>query len=116
MRQKSMPVKEPATQVVKNIRRATRRHFSARPRAGQEYQTRLKPGWGSPLALANKCGFVGSHLAGLRPKSSLAFLKGGGCVLGDTVRKSFDRPGSDMRHRVRSFSLGRHPGTHRGAS
>src|SRR5262249_44283137 len=29
MRQKSGPVKEPATQVVKNIRRATRRHFSA---------------------------------------------------------------------------------------
>jgi transposase len=29
MRQKSMPEKEPATQVVKNIRRATRRHFSA---------------------------------------------------------------------------------------
>src|SRR5678816_3109406 len=29
MRQKSMPVKEPATQVVKNIRRATRRHFTA---------------------------------------------------------------------------------------
>jgi transposase-like protein len=29
MRQKSGPQKEPATQVVKNIRRATRRHFSA---------------------------------------------------------------------------------------
>jgi transposase len=29
MRRKSMPEKEPATQVVKNIRRATRRHFSA---------------------------------------------------------------------------------------
>jgi transposase len=29
MRQKSMPEKERATQVVKNIRRATRRHFSA---------------------------------------------------------------------------------------
>ena len=29
MRQKSMPEKEPATQVVKNIRRATPRHFSA---------------------------------------------------------------------------------------
>jgi transposase len=29
MRQKSVPGKEPATQVVKNIRRATRRHFSA---------------------------------------------------------------------------------------
>jgi transposase len=29
MRQKSVPVKEPATQVVKNIRCATRRHFSA---------------------------------------------------------------------------------------
>src|SRR3981081_272842 len=29
MRQKSVPVKEPAAQVVKNIRRATRRHFSA---------------------------------------------------------------------------------------
>jgi transposase len=29
MRQKSVPVIEPATQVVKNIRRATRRHFSA---------------------------------------------------------------------------------------
>ena len=29
MRQKSMPGKEPAAQVVKNIRRATRRHFSA---------------------------------------------------------------------------------------
>jgi transposase-like protein len=28
MRQKSGPVKEPATQVLKNIRRATRRHFS----------------------------------------------------------------------------------------
>ena len=29
MRQKSGPVKEPATQVLKNIRRATRRHFWA---------------------------------------------------------------------------------------
>jgi transposase-like protein len=29
MRQKSGPEKEPATQVVKNIRRATRRQFSA---------------------------------------------------------------------------------------
>ena len=29
MRQKSVLGKEPATQVVKNIRRATRRHFSA---------------------------------------------------------------------------------------
>ena len=29
MGQKSGPVKEPATQVLKNIRRATRRHFSA---------------------------------------------------------------------------------------
>ena len=29
MRQKSVPAKEPAEQVVKNIRRATRRHFSA---------------------------------------------------------------------------------------
>jgi transposase len=29
MRQKSVPEKEPTTQVVKNIRRATRRHFSA---------------------------------------------------------------------------------------
>jgi transposase len=28
MRQKSVPEKEPAIQVVKNIRRATRRHFS----------------------------------------------------------------------------------------
>jgi len=29
MRQKFVPGREPATQVVKNIRRATRRHFSA---------------------------------------------------------------------------------------
>ena len=29
MRQKSGPVKEPAAQVLKSIRRATRRHFSA---------------------------------------------------------------------------------------
>ena len=29
MRQKSVPATEPAEQVVKNIRRATRRHFSA---------------------------------------------------------------------------------------
>ena len=29
MRQKSVPEKEPATQVVENIRRATRGHFSA---------------------------------------------------------------------------------------
>ena len=29
MRQKSGPVKEPSTQVLKSIRRATRRHFSA---------------------------------------------------------------------------------------
>ena len=29
MRQRSVPEKEPATLVVKNIRRATRRHFSA---------------------------------------------------------------------------------------
>ncbi len=29
MRQKSIPAKEPAEQVVKDIRRATRRHFSS---------------------------------------------------------------------------------------
>ena len=29
MRQKSMPTKEPAEEVIKGIRRATRRHFSA---------------------------------------------------------------------------------------
>src|SRR5438067_12889885 len=29
MRQKSVPVNEPATLVLKNVRRATRRHFSA---------------------------------------------------------------------------------------
>ncbi len=29
MRQKSVPTKEPAEQVIKGIRRATRRHFSA---------------------------------------------------------------------------------------
>jgi transposase len=29
MRQKSRPVKDPATQVLKTMRRATRRHFSA---------------------------------------------------------------------------------------
>ena len=29
MRQKSVPVREPAEQVMKDIRRATRRHFSA---------------------------------------------------------------------------------------
>src|SRR6201982_223474 len=29
MRQKSVPVNEPATQVLKNVRRATRRHFTA---------------------------------------------------------------------------------------
>jgi hypothetical protein len=29
MRRKSVPEKEPATLIVKNIRRATRRHFSA---------------------------------------------------------------------------------------
>jgi transposase len=29
MRQKSVPTKEPADQVIKDIRRATRRHFSA---------------------------------------------------------------------------------------
>jgi ribosomal protein L31E len=31
MRQKFVPEKEPATQAVKNIRRATRRHSSADP-------------------------------------------------------------------------------------
>src|SRR2546425_5111940 len=34
MRQKSVPEKEPATQVVKNIRRATRRLFSAEDKIG----------------------------------------------------------------------------------
>jgi transposase len=29
MKQKSVPTKEPAEQVIKGIRRATRRHFSA---------------------------------------------------------------------------------------
>jgi transposase len=29
MRQKSVPMREPATQVLKDVRRATRRHFSA---------------------------------------------------------------------------------------
>jgi hypothetical protein len=51
MRQKSVPVKEPVAQVVKNIRRATRLHFSAEdkirivlegPRRGQ-YRRALPP-------------------------------------------------------------------------
>jgi hypothetical protein len=52
MRQKSVPGKEPATQVVKNIRRATRRHFSAedkiphctgRPARRGQYRRALPP-------------------------------------------------------------------------
>jgi hypothetical protein len=37
MRQKSVPEKGPATQVVKDIRRATRRHFSA--------EDKIRIGW-----------------------------------------------------------------------
>jgi hypothetical protein len=52
MKQKSVPEKEPATQVVKNIRRATRRHFSAedkdphctgRPARRGQYRRALPP-------------------------------------------------------------------------
>ena len=47
MRQKSVPEKEPATQVVKNIRRATRRKIrsacTGRPAQGGQYRRALQP-------------------------------------------------------------------------
>jgi transposase len=56
MRQKSVPVKEPAAQVVKNVRRATRRHFSA------EDKIRIVleglPGEGSIAELCRREGIV----------------------------------------------------------
>ena len=48
MRRKSVPEKEPATQVVKNIRRATRRHFSAEDKIRIVLEGTVSPSSGLP--------------------------------------------------------------------
>jgi hypothetical protein len=64
MRRKSVPEKEPVTQVVKNIRRATRRHFSA------EDKIRIVlEGLRGEDSIAKLCRHEGMT-AGSRPKSS----------------------------------------------
>jgi hypothetical protein len=57
MRQKSGPVREPAEQVVKDIRRATRRHFSAEDKIRIVLEGLLAPSYTNVL----------SGLCGCRP-------------------------------------------------
>ena len=87
MRQKSVPEKEPATQVVKNIRRATRRHFSA------EDKIRIVPeglrGDGSIAALPPR---------GDRPEPLLPAVEAGKKRLaGDTARAATSDEVKDLR-------------------
>src|SRR5947207_8048561 len=92
MRQKSVPEKEPATQVVKNIRRATRRHFSA------EDKIRIVlEGLRGQHSIAELCRRVGIF-QNLYYRWSKDFLEAGKKRLaGDTVRAATSDEVKDLR-------------------
>jgi hypothetical protein len=66
MRQKSLPEKEPATQVVKNIRRATRRHFSAEDKIRIVLEGLRGEGRALPLPLVERLSRGGEEMTGWR--------------------------------------------------
>ena len=93
MRQKPSPTKEPAEQVVKNIRRATRRHFSA------EDKIRIVldglRGEDSIAELCRRDGIVQN----LYYRWSQEFLEAGKKRLaGDTARAATSDEVKDLRH------------------
>src|SRR4029453_16909595 len=91
MRRKSVPEKEPATQVVKNIRRATRRHFSA------EDKIRIVlEGRGGGASIAELCRREGI-VQNLYYRWSKDFLEAGKKRLaGDTARAATSDEGKDL--------------------
>src|SRR6476659_10057570 len=86
MRQKSVPVNEPATQVLKNVRRATRRHFSA--------EDKIRRGEDSIAELCRREGIVQN----LYYRWSKDFLEAGKKRLaGDTARAATSDEVKDLR-------------------
>jgi transposase len=97
MRQKSGPVKEPATQVVKNIRRATRRHFSAEDKIRIVLELR---GEDSIAELCRREGIVQN----LYYRWSKDFLEAGKKRLaGDTSRAATSDEVKDLRREAGSL-------------
>ena len=97
MRQKSGPVKEPATQVVKDIRRATRRHFSAEDRIRMLEKLR---GEDSIADLSGREGIVQN----LYYRWSKDFLEAGKKRLaGDTARAATSDEVKDLRREAGSL-------------
>src|SRR3954469_18771999 len=92
MRQNSVSVKEPAAQVVKNIRRATRRHFSA------EDKIRIVlEGLRGEDSIAELCGREGI-VQSLYYRWSKDFLEAGKKRLsGDTARAATSDEVKDLR-------------------
>src|SRR5436190_23915436 len=98
MRQKSGPVKEPATQVLKTIRRATRRHFSA------EDKIRIVlEGLRGEESIAELCrreGIASSMYYGW----SKEFLEAGKKRLaGDTAREATSHEVKDLRREAQAL-------------
>ena len=93
MRQTSGPAKEPAEQVVKNIRRATRRHFSA------EDKIRIVlDGLRGEDSIAELCRREGI-VQNLYYRWSKEFLEAGKKRLaGDTARAATSDEVKDLRH------------------
>jgi transposase len=93
MRQKSMPEKEPAEKIVKDIRRATRRHFSAEDKIRIVLEG-LR-GEDSIAELCRKEGIVQN----LYYRWSKEFLEAGKKRLaGDTAREATSDEVKDLRH------------------
>src|SRR3954447_15283896 len=107
MRQKSVPVKAPAAQVVKNIRRATRRHFSAEDKI-RIVLAGLR-GEGSNAELCRRAGITSSMYYGW----SKEFLDAGKRRLaGETARaatpdevKALRREASALKEAVADLTL-----------
>ena len=108
MRQKSGPVKEPAEQVVKDIRRATRRHFSA-----EEKIRIVLEGLRGEESIAELCRREGI-VQNLYYRWSKEFLEAGKKRLaGDTARAATSDEVKDLRREASRTEGGRrrtHPG------
>src|SRR5262247_2171336 len=93
MRQKSEPVKAPAEQIVKDIRRATRRHFSA-----EEKIRIVLEGLRGEESVAELCRREGIN-PNLYYKWSKEFLEAGKARLtGDTKRQASSSEVDELRH------------------
>ena len=98
MRQKSGPVKEPAEQVVKDIRRATRRHFSA-----EEKIRIVLEGLRGEDSIAELCRREGI-VQNLYYRWSKEFLEAGKKRLaGDTARAATSDEVKDLRREARAL-------------